>query len=174
MLNRRPTYLMQIDAEIEMDLPLAELRKDSAFAALPEDVQRAEMINAVTNEVMRVANEEIQLCGGKIKKRIKQPGGDREQETGSELLVNDLGENHMTFSVAFQSDHDSAIAVVDLCVKRVDTFNGVRNIGHASLRGTDGTNLHHYDESIVAMAESLDEDTRNRIDEIMDPSRRED
>jgi hypothetical protein len=56
----------------------------------------------------------------------------------------------------------------------VQTFGGIAEIGHASLRGTDGTNLHLFSEETEAMVESLDEETLAKIDELMDPNRSRD
>jgi hypothetical protein len=43
-----------------------------------------------------------------------------------------------------------------------------------SLRGTDGTNLHKFDEEIETLAANLDADTKAVIDELMDPKRGDD
>ena len=50
---------------------------------------------------------------------------------GYELLVNDLGEHHLTFSVAFDGDQEKAIAAADRWIERVKTFGGI------AARGTD-------------------------------------
>jgi hypothetical protein len=56
-------------------------------------------------------------------------------------------------------------------VERVKTFGGIREVGRAALRGTDGTNAQLFSEEIMEQVENLDEETRARIDELMDPDR---
>jgi hypothetical protein len=107
----------------------------------------------------------------KPKRRIKQPGGDRQEESGTELLVNDLGEHHATFSVAFEGDHEAAVAATGRWIERVERFGGIASIDHASPRGADGTNMHHFSEEIEALADSVDEETRAEFAGLIDPKR---
>jgi hypothetical protein len=170
MFKRKATYLMEIDAEV--NYPLDKLRDASPkFAAMSEDDQRGLAFTSLAKQVMEVANEELKLRRLRLKPKIKQPGGDLQKKTGTQLTVNPLGEHHATFSVAFEGDHDAAVAATDAWVQRVQTFGGIAGIGHTSLRGTDGTNEHRFSEEITALAESLDEDTKAEIDKLMDPNR---
>jgi hypothetical protein len=98
----------------------------------------------------------------------------RDWETGVEMMTNDLGEDHVSFSVAFERDQEGAFAAADRCLERVKTFGGIGAVGRAALRGTDGTNSQVFSEEIMAMAESLDDETRARIDALIDPDRRDD
>lgn len=56
-------------------------------------------------------------------------------------------------------------------IARLEMFGGIEEITRASLRGTDGTNMHHYDEKIEGMAANLDPDVAAMIDELMNPTR---
>jgi hypothetical protein len=166
MFNSKPTYLMEISGEVHY--PLESMRQKAPdFAALSEDDQRAALAASLVRQVMAVAEEEIRRRGMKPKRSIK--GGGNERKTGSEIFANQLGEHHFTFAAAFEGDYDRAVAAVDQWVDRVSTFGGVASIGRVSLRGTDGTNLHKFDEQTESLAASLDDETLAAIDKLMEP-----
>jgi hypothetical protein len=152
---------MEMSAEI--NFPLEEMRAESEeFAALSEDDQRAVFVDSIVRQVGGVAGEELTSHGQTLKSA---------SESSAHLTVNDLGEYWVDFSVAFKGDREGAARAVDKWVERVRTFGGIAQITHVSLRGSDGTNAHHFSDEITALAESLDEDTKARIDELMDPTR---
>jgi hypothetical protein len=161
----KPTYLMMID--VRVNYPLDEVRQDANLAALPDDDLRALLAESLIRQVLEVAGEELRRHGQRLKRSIK--GGGHKQKTGT-----DLGEHYVKFHVAFQGDYEGAVAASNRWIERVQTFGGVAEIGHASLRGTDGTNLHLFSEETEAMVESLDEETLAKIDELMDPNRSRD
>ena len=163
----KPTYLMMIDARV--NYPLDEVRQDANLAALPDDDLRALLAESLIRQVLEVAAEELTRHGQRLKRSIK--GGGHKQKSGTESMVNDLGEHYVTFHVAFQGDYEGAVAATNRWIERVQTFGGIAEIGHASLRGTDGTNLQMFSEETEAMVESS---TLARIDELMDPNRSED
>ena len=70
--------------------------------------------------------------------------------------------------------NDGATTAAQAWIDRVETFGGIDRISRASLRGTDATNLHSYGEEIEELAADLDDETKARIDERMDPKRRDD
>ena len=149
--------------------PLEKLRQEPDFARLPESDQKALLAESLIRQVMGVAEEALQRHGQKPKAKIS--AADRDWETGVEMMTNQLGEDHVDFSVAFEGDHDGAVAAADEWVERVKTFGGIREVGRAALRGTDGTNAQLFSEEIMEQVENLDEETRARIDELMDPDR---
>lgn len=161
---------MEIGAQIAFHFD--NLRGHPSFDALSEDEQRGAWVMAVNEAVMGVATEELQSRGLKPKHRIKQPGGPNEKETGCDVMVNRLGECHATFSVAFAGDYDSAVAAADAWADRVATLRGIASIGRKSLRGTDGTHLHAFDEETEAMAASLDDETIALIEKAVDDAER--
>lgn len=153
---------MEISAEI--NLLLEEARAESEeFAALSEDDQRAASVDSLVRLIGKVAGEELKSHGQKAKVR----------KSGAQLTVID-GKYCVDFSVVFEGNYDGATAAVQSWAERVGTFGGIAQITRVSLRGTDGTNEHAFSDEIVATAESLDEETRARIDELMDPSRGDD
>lgn len=156
---------MEIDAQIAFHFD--NLAGHPSFDALSEDDQRGVWVVAVNDHVMSAAAEELRSRGLKPKRKIKQPGGPNEKETGFDVMVNRLGEHHVKFSVAFAGDYDSAAAATDAWAERVATLRGIAKIGHTSLRGTDGTNLHVFDEETEAMAASLDDETIELINKAM-------
>jgi hypothetical protein len=152
---------MEVSAELHF--PLEEMRAESEeFAALSEDDQRAVSADSIVRQVGHVASEELESHGQTLKSARRSP---------AQLTVNDLGEYWVDFSVAFKADREGAVRAVEKWAERVGTFGGIAQITHVSLRGTDGTNEHAFSDEIVAQAESLDEDMRARIDELMDPDR---
>jgi CheY-like chemotaxis protein len=168
MFKRRVTYMMEIDAEIHF--PLEDMRRSSAdFAALADDEQRALLAESLTRQVHDVAAEELRRHGLRQKRSFEHQG--HRWETGSEIMVNRLGEHHVTFTVVCEGDCDNAVAASDGWFARVATFGGIASIGRVALRGTDGTNAQRYSDETVAAVESLDEETLAKIDELMDPGR---
>jgi hypothetical protein len=160
--------MMQIDGVI--NYPLEEARAARVeLATLPDDELRALFAESLTSQVMGVAKEELKRNRQKLKRSIETAG--YEFETGVEVAVNDLGEHWVTFCIVFDGDYDGAAAAAEAWTERVGTFGGIDRVTHASLRGTDGTNAHMFDDEITALAENLDEDTKAQIDELMDPKR---
>ena len=80
----------------------------------------------------------------------------------------------MDFTVAFEGDHAGATAATQAWAERVQTFGGIGRITRVALRGTDGTHLHRFSEEIEEQVASLDDETKERIDELTDPNRRDD
>jgi hypothetical protein len=171
MFKRRSTYVMEISGLIHF--PLDELRAaNEEFAASSDDELRAAVAQSLSEQVMEVATEELKRNRQKLKDHFE--GGGYRWDTGSEITVNRLGEHHVDFTVAFEGDHAGATAAAEAWRERVETFGGIDRITRAALRGTDGTNLQWLDEEILELAANLDDDTKARIDEVMDPNRRDD
>jgi hypothetical protein len=168
MFKRRPTYLMEIDAQIHFRTDEIA-RQDPGFAAAAEDDQMALMTESVTRQAHEAAGEELSSHGLRIKRSVKHKG--HRWETGSEVLVNQLGEHHVTLTVVCEGDRDDAIAVFDGWLSRVSAFGGISEIGRMSVRGTDGTNLVRFSEEVEQAAQGLDDETAAMIDRLMDPDR---
>ena len=168
MFKRRPAYLMEIDAQIRFrtDEMVRELPE---FAALPEDEQKAVMTESVTRQAHEAAANELSSLGLKLKRSIEHKG--HRWETGSEILVNQLGEHHVTLTVVCEGDRDNVLAAFERWLSEVSSFRGISEIGRTSIRGTDGTNLVQYSEEVMQAAQNLDPETAAKIDELMDPDR---
>ncbi len=168
MFKRKPTYLMQIDAQIKF--PFENIRQMTpALAARSDDELRPLLLESLERQVMEVAREELANHGQHPTKRIE--GGGHVRKTGTEFMSNPVGEHYGIFSIAFNGGQDGAVAAAEAWCARVATFGGIEEIGHASLRGTDGTNLHIFDEKIEAAVANMDPELLAQIDELMDPER---
>jgi len=136
------------------------------MAALSDDELRPILSESLERQVMAVAREELERHGQRLTHRIR--GGGHDQETGSEFMTNSDGEHYAKFSVAFEGKREGAVAAADAWITRVRTFGAVARISHSSLRGTDGTNAHAFDEETEAMVENMDPDMLAWIDEQTD------
>ena len=123
----------------------------------------------VISVVSLAALDELKRNGQKLKRRFKA-GGYR-WDTGSNITVNQLGEHYIDFTFAFEGDHDGAIAAAEAWIENVEASGFIDRITRAALRGTDGTNLQRFDEEILGRAANLDDETKARLDELMDPNR---
>jgi len=168
MFKRKHQYLMQIDGRL--NLRLEELREQvPELASLPEDELRSVALESIEHEVMDSAQEALGRHGQQVIDRIETAG--HVFLTGAEFMENEAGEHYGTFSAAFKGDQEGAVAATDLWFAHLQTFRSIENIGHMSLRGTDGTDVHHFDEALEKRFETLDPETLARIDELMDPDR---
>lgn len=152
---------MRIPPGIRDRIPeLAHLSDDELLPMLLESLER---------QVMEAAVEELSRRGQSLTKQIE--GGGHVRKTGAEYMTNQLGEHHASFYVAFKGDQAGAMSASQAWVERLETFGGIETIGHASLRGTDGTNHHVFDEDIMRTVETMDPELLAKIDELMDPDR---
>jgi hypothetical protein len=162
---------MEISALI--NYPLEEVRAQAEeFASLSDDDLRAVLAQSLIEQVMGVAAEELKRNGQKLKRRFETGG--YQFDTGSEIMVNELGEHWVDFTVVFDGDYDGATAAAEAWIERVETFGAIDRITRAALRGTDGTNLQKFGEEIEEQVANLDDETKARIDELMDPNRGDD
>jgi hypothetical protein len=144
IFKRKPTYLMEMSAEI--NFPLEEMGAESEeFAALSEDDRRAVFADSLVRQVGEVAGKELTSHGQTLKSA---------SQSSAHLTVNELGEYWVDFSVAFKGDREGAVRAVEKCAERVRTLGGIAQITHVSLRGTDGTYEHAFRDETVATAES--------------------
>jgi len=78
------------------------------------------------------------------------------------------GGEYAAFSVYFKVDVEGGTAAFERWVSRVESMGGVSKIGHASLRGSDETNLHCFDEETEETYGKLDEETLAQIDQLFE------
>ena len=136
---------------------------------MSDDDLRGLLTDSVTRQALEAAAEELSRHGLRAKRSIDHEG--RRWNSGSEVMVNRLGEYHATFTVVCEGDRDNAIAAFDSWLSRLSAFGGIGEIGRMSVRGTDGTNLVRYSDEAMEAAANLDDETAARIDELMDPDR---
>jgi len=168
MFKRRPTYVMEIDAQIRFRTE-AVASHSPEFAALPEDDQKALMTDSVSRQAHQFAANELSSHGLKLKRSIAHKG--HRWETGSDVQVNQLGEHHITLTVVCEGDRDNVLAVFERWLAEVSSFKGISEMGRTSIRGTDGTNLVQYSDEAIEAAQNLDPETAAMIDQLMDPDR---
>jgi hypothetical protein len=165
MFKSRPTYLMQIDAQLR--IPPGIRDRIPELAHMPDNELVAVLIVSLEPQVMDAAAEELSRRGQRRKKRIV--GNGHVQETGADYIIgNRLGEHHATFRVAFKGDHDRAVDAAWAWAGRLENFGGIESIGHLSLRGTDGTFLHWFDEETEEAVANMSPEMIAMIDEMMD------
>lgn len=161
---KRPTYLMELDAQVR--IPPGIRDRIPELAPLSEDDLASVLIESLEPRVMDAATKELSRRGQRRTKRIV--GNGHVQETGAEYMKNHLGEYHAKFRVAFKGDHDRAIAAASAWAALLEKFGGIESIAHVSLRGTDGTFLHWFDEETEDAVANMSPGMIPRLDELMD------
>lgn len=165
MFNGKPTYLMEIDAQV--CIPPGVRDRLSELAQLSDDDLVFVLVVSLEEQVMGAAVEELSRGGLRPTKRMK--GNGHVRRSGAEYVQNRLGEHHVRFRVAFEGDHDRAVAAAGAWAARLETFDGIESIDRLSLRGTDGTSLFWFDGATREAVGSEHPGTATRIYELLDP-----
>ena len=164
MFKSRPTYLMEIDAQVR--IPLGIRDRIPELAQLSNDDLVFLLVVSLEERVIGTAVDELFRRGQRLTKRIK--GNGQVRKSGAEYMKNRLGEDHATFRVAFKGDHDRAVIAAWAWVARIQTFGEIESVSRLSLRGTDGTFHNWFDQETQEAVASMSPATVARIDEQMD------
>ena len=121
---------------------------------MPEHDLRALLLESLVRQVGGIARDVLR--------------DHRQRWIRSDVETQGDGGEYATFSAYFKGDVEGGTAAFERWASRVESMGGVSRIGHASLRGSDETNLHYFDKEIEETYGSLNEETLARIDQLFE------
>jgi hypothetical protein len=142
VFRRKDEFVMELD--VDVNYPLEKLRQqEPGLAAMPIDELKGLAFLSLQRQVYGIALEELR--------------SHRQQWKTPTTEVMGEADEFAKFRLYFKGDSEGATKAWERWAARVETMGGVARISHASLRGTEGTNLHYYDEAIEQAAARLSE-----------------